>query len=189
MKRAVSKLRGRSGMTLVETLMAVLMITLLTAVIFIGSQAAVRVTVQDTFAAESQSVADTVNKALSDVLRYSENVTTDDSGKVTYTNSGYGITEGSLRVGTNESGIQDKGHIYLLYVAGDKDASIFLLGNLSYSGLWVVPDKADYDTGDDISGFNLRYTDGVFTGSYRLYDPMHRLLSDSLPFSFRAVNG
>ena len=53
MKRAARRLCGRAGMTLVETLMAVLIITLLTSVIFIGSQAAARVTVQDTFAAES----------------------------------------------------------------------------------------------------------------------------------------
>lgn len=190
MKRAARRLCGRAGMTLVETLMAVLIITLLTSVIFIGSQAAARVAVQDTFAAESQSVADTINRALSDVLRYAEDITTDSAGRVTaYTSSEYGISDGSLRVGTGEFGTQDTGHIYLLYVVGDKDASISLLSNLSYSGLMVVP--ADYTPGSgaDISGFDLRYSGGVFAGSYRLYDSAHHLLSDSYEFSFRAVNG
>ncbi len=183
MKRATRRLRSHAGMTLVETLMAVLIITLLTSVIFIGSQAAARVTVQDTFAAESQSVADTINRALSDVLRYAEYITTDSEGRVTaYTSSEYEISDGSLCVGT---GTEDAGHIYL---STGGTGNIPLLSNLSYSGLMVVP--ADYTpgSGDDISGFDLRYSGGVFAGSYRLYDSAHHLLSDSYEFSFRAVN-
>lgn len=187
MKRAARRLCSRAGMTLVETLMAVLIITLLTSVIFIGSQAAARVTVQDTFAAESQSVADTINRALSDVLRYAEDITTDSTGRVTaYTSSEYGISDGSLRVGT---GSEDAGHIYLVYGSAGSADNLPLLSNLSYSGLMVVPEDYTPGSGADISGFDLRYSDGVFAGSYRLYDSAHHLLSDSYEFSFRAVNG
>lgn len=180
------KLRCRSGMTIVETLMAVLIIALLTSTILIGTQAAMRVTYQETFVAESQSVADTMNRALSDVLRYAQNVTTDDDTRVTsYSNAAYGVTDGMLRVGT---GTKDAGHIYLAYAGEGDSGNISLLSNLSYSNLKVVP--ADFTPGTSLSSrFDLRYKDGVFTGSYCLYDSARQLVTEPYTFTFRAVNG
>lgn len=179
------KLRSRSGMTIVETLMAVLIIALLTSTIVIGTQAAMRVTYQETFVAESQSVADTINRALSDVLRYAQNITTDDDSRVTsYSNAAYGVSDGILHVGT---GTNDAGHIYLVYASEDT-GKIPLLSNLSYSNLKVVP--ADFTVGSSLdSRFDLRYKDGVFTGSYCLYNSERQLVTEPYTFTFRAVNG
>lgn len=179
------KLRSRSGMTIVETLMAVLIIALLTSTILIGTQAAMRVTYQETFVAESQSVADTINRAFSDVLRYAQNVTTDDDSKVTsYSNAAYGVTEGAIHVGT---GTTDAGYIYLAYVGAGDTGNIPLLSNLSYSNLKVVP--ADFSPGSSLdSRFDLRYKDSVFTGSYCLYDSERQLVTKPYTFTFRAVN-
>lgn len=180
------KLRSRSGMTIVETLMAVLIIALLTSTILIGTQAAMRVTYQETFVAESQSVADTINRAFSDVLRYAQNVNTDDDTRVTsYSNAAYGVTGGAIRVGTDTT---DAGHIYLAYAGEGDPENIFLLSNLSYSNLKVVP--ADFTPGASLdSRFDLHYKDGVFTGSYCLYDSARRLVTEPYTFTFRAVNG
>jgi len=186
MKRLTCASRCRAGMTLTETLMAVLMITLLTSVIAAGIMAAFRVNIQSTFASTSQVVSDTIDLALSDVLRYAADVETDGSGNVTaYTNSGYGIAGGKLCVGTGD----DRGLIYLKYDGADSDGNVLLLSDLSYSGLLVVPGDYDPDTGSDSGAFDLRYADGVFSGSYRLYDPVNGLLSDLFTFSFRSVNG
>lgn len=179
------KLRSRSGMTIVETLMAVLIIALLTSTIVIGTQAAMRVTYEETFVAESQSVADTINRALSDVLRYAQNVTADGDTRVTsYSNAAYGVTEGAFRVGT---GTKDAGHLYLVYVGEGDSGNIPLLSNLSYSNLKVVP--ADFTVGSSLeSGFDLHFKDGVFTGSYCLYDSARQLVTEPYTFTFRAVN-
>jgi len=177
--------RRRRGMTLTETLVAVLIIALLTAVIATGIMAAFRVYIQSTFASASQMVSDTVDMALSDVLRYATDVETDGSGNVTaYANTSYGVTDGKLRVGTDD----DLGLIYLKYDGADSAGNVLLLSDLSYSGLLVVPDDYDPDTGVNSGTFDLRYADGVFCGSYRLYDPVNRLLSESFTFSFRTVN-
>ena len=185
MRRLARALHSRRGMTLTETLMVVLIIALLTLVIATGIMAAFHVYIQSTFASASQMVSDTVDLALSDVLRYATDVETDGSGDVTaYTNSSYGVTDGKLHVGTDD----DRGLIYLRYEGADSTENVLLLSDLSYSGLRVVPDDYDPDTGADSGAFDLRYIDGVFSGSYRLYDPVNSLLSDSFEFSFRTVN-
>jgi type II secretory pathway pseudopilin PulG len=193
--RAGKAPRKSAGFTLVETLVALLLVVMMTTVVAVGIQASVRVLAQDTFAAESQSVADTINKALSDVLRYAQDVETDgENGLVkTYSCPAYGINGGKMRVGKPDEE-QDKeqdepGQIYLT------DGKNFtLLNSGAYSGLRVVPPDSTLDTLSDNEDknedkFELYYKDGVFSGSYRLYDEKNRLLSQEYPFSFRTVNG
>lgn len=174
------------GLTLVETLTAMLLISLLSVIILVGTHAAMRVNFQETFLAESQTVADTIEQALSDVLRYAVQVETDPSGAVTaYSNKAYGVYDGVLRVGM---AAEDEGLLYLYYAGEGAAENILLLSDLSYSGLKLVP--PDYVPGDgsDRSEFDLRYSQGVFIGSYRLYQPRQGLLSEKFEFSFRAVN-
>ena len=172
--------RASRGFTLMETLVASLLIVLAASVVVVGSQAAVRVTAGDSFASESQTVADTVDRALSDVLRYATDVKTDSGGQVvSYDCGAYGIAGGTVRIGGGE------GKIYL----SKDDDSLSLLNDFSYAGLSVVP--ADYVPGSGGSGggFGLKYAGGVFSGAYRLYDAGRGMLSDVFEFSFRAVNG
>lgn len=173
------------GLTLVETLTAMLLISLLSVIILVGTQAAMRVNFQETFVAESQTVADTIEQALSDVLRYAIQVETDHSGTVTaYTNKAYGVYDGVLQVGT---AYEDEGMLYLYYIGEGAAENILLLSDLSYSGMMLV--SPDYVPGDGIdSNFDLHYSQGVFAGSYRLYLPRQGLLSEKFEFSFRAVN-
>ena len=171
--------RGSRGFTLMETLVASLLIVLAASVVVVGSQAAVRVTAGDSFASESQTVADTVDRALSDVLRYATDVRTDSGGQVvSYDCGAYGIAGGTVRIGAGAG----EGKIYL----SKDDDSLSLLNDFSYAGLSVVP--ADYVPGSG-GGFGLKYAGGVFSGAYRLYDAGRGMLSDVFEFSFRAVNG
>lgn len=187
MKQTAFSWRARSGMTLVETLVAVLMVVLLTTMVAAGMAAAVRVRAQSTFVSGSQQVADTIGAALSDVLRYATDVETDGEGAVSaFTNVNYGVTAGQIYVGAgDEDG--DRGVIYLNAPGAAK--KIPLLTNPSYSGLAVVPE--DFDSDDDSIGgpLALRYSDGVFSGIYRLYDSAGGKLSEPIEFTFRALNG
>lgn len=177
------KLGGRGGMTLFETLAAVAILALLSSVILAGSRAAMSSTQKNTFSAECQTVSDTINTALSDPLRYATEIAVNSSGEVTaYTNPDYRITDGRISVGTDAGSVSDTG---LIYLDGDK----LLLKGAAYSSLAVVP--ADFQAGERIpSNFHLTYNNiaHTFSGTYRLYDPINKLLSSVCTFTFRSVN-
>ena len=188
MKAPWHKQRCKKGVTLLETMFTVLLIAFLTTMVLTGSQMAAKVSVQTNFGAESQMVADTINKGLSDVLRYAVKIKTNEEGFVTsYTNTSYGIQDGVIGIGPNLNG--DKGMIFLDSGGGESHREpIWLLSNLSYSDLMVVPTDFNPETDAVTQFFDLRYSDGVFTGSYRLYNSSNHLLSDVYRFSFRALN-
>lgn len=187
MKVPWHKQRRNKGMTLLETMFTILLIAFLTTMVLTGSQVAARVSVQTNFAAESQMVADTINKGLSDVLRYAVKIKTNEEGFVTsYTNTGYGIQAGVIGIGSNSNG--DGGMIFLDNGGERHSGPIWLLSNLSYSHLMVVPPYFNPETDEVTQFFDLRYSDGVFTGSYRLYNSNNHLLSEVYRFSFRALN-
>lgn len=185
MKALSHKWAGRSGMTMVETLFAALLAAALALAVLVGAQAAARVSARETFVAESQTVADTLEQALSDVLRYATEIETDNSGRVTaYTNNAYGLYNAVFSVGTEA---EDTGMLYLRYEGKGRPGNMLLLSNLSYSGLQIIP--VGYIPPNPMdSAFDLRYADGVFSGNYRLYSPGKQLMSEEFRFSFRALN-
>ena len=159
--------RADRGMTLVETLLALLLITMLTAVLLAGSQAAFQVYVKNSFVADSQTVSDTIVTALSDVLRYATQVETDAAGAVTaYTSTAYQVTGEQITIGADAA---TDGMIFL-----DGAQTIPLLSDLSYSNMQVTE-------------FALTYEDGVFTCSYRLRDISHSLTSELFTCSLRTL--
>lgn len=180
------KLCGKSGMTLLETLAAVAILALLSSMILAGSKAAVYSARKNTFAAECQTVSDTINTALSDPLRYATAVTVDDGNAVkAYTNPNYQISEGKITVGTgtDAQGISNAGLIYL-------DEGKLLLKGAAYSSLEVVPADFQSGTAEIPADFQLTYHNDThtFSGSYKLYDPVNKLLSKTCSFTFRTVN-
>lgn len=177
------KLYGHGGMTLVETLAAIAILTLLSSIILIGAQAAMLSTRNSAFTAECQTVSDTIDTALSDPLRYATEITVDDGGNVTaYSNPDYQIANGVVTVGVNPGSTGDLG---LIYLASGK----LLLNAASYSNLVVVPENfspgAPYSSNFKLTYHNLTHT---FAGSYQLYDPINKLLSGTYSFLFRSVN-
>lgn len=180
------RLRGHGGMTLFEMLAAVAILALLSSMILAGSQAAMVSTRKNTFAAECQTVSDTINTALSDPLRYATDITVDSGGSVTsYVNPDYQISAGKITVGTgtDAEGISNAGLIYL-------DADKLLLKGAAYSSLEVVPTDFKIGTAAVPADFQLTYSNDthIFSGSYKLYDPVNKLLSKTCSFTFRSVN-
>ncbi len=167
MRRFLVKSRGKQGLTLVETLAALLLIAIATSVLLAGVQTAFQVYIKNTFAADSQTVSDTILTAFTDVLRYAGAVETDGSGHVTaYTNLGYGMAGQCITIGTGAV----QGMIFL-----DGAQTVPLLSDLSYSGM-------------EVTDFVLQYEAGVFTCSYRLQDGANSLTSDIFTFSLRTLN-
>jgi type II secretory pathway pseudopilin PulG len=68
----MAKLRSNRGLTLVEALVTVMILTLVSAAIATGLVVATRAQSESIFESESGLLANTINLALSDVLRYAE---------------------------------------------------------------------------------------------------------------------
>lgn len=99
------KLRSRSGMTLVEVMVSLLILTLLVTVMGTGMETAVRVCSDSLFESHSASLAGIVNTALGDVLRYAQDIRTSDSG---FTDaSGARISRAGFVFTNLEYGVQD----------------------------------------------------------------------------------
>lgn len=176
MKRLKRKIFSHSGVTLVETLTAVLILALLSGIILVGSRSMLTVYQGHTFTNESAMVSDTINTALSDVLRYA----VPDGEK--YTNTVYQFSGSYLRI--------REGKIWL---PGDGKQT-GLLNSGAYSSLYVLEGDVTEPPDDPInySGTVPLSTaadnPGVISGSYRLYDPFSGKLSDPITFSYRMVN-
>lgn len=159
--------RSRRGMTLLESLVAVLILALLAVTILAGGRTALRIYRQSTFASESRMLTQTINDALRDVLRYTTAVSTDDTGAVTsYTCPTYSVADGCLQVGTGT----EAGQIFL-----DADGGTRLLTTAAYSGLYV-------------QDFSVTCDGEYFTVTYALHDPLNNQTTDAAAFTCRGLN-
>jgi type II secretory pathway pseudopilin PulG len=159
------KLRSRRGLTLVEALMTVMILSLISLAIATGLIVATRAQSQSIFESESGLVANTINLALSDVLRYAE-YRGDISGttNVNFSNSDYGL--------------HINGHLTIVD------------GLLVYTnGTGGTPLVNDY-LGLEMEDWELSYSSGVFSGSYKLTnaadDPADEIIRD-FTFAFKTL--
>lgn len=145
------KLRCRRGLTLTETLTALGIFAIFSVVLMYGVTAAWKVYSKAVVASEARTLQSTLNQALSDELRYAENIRTVD-GKVVYDSEVFGAevsvtvsSEGRIQIGVEES---------------PKD----LLGEKTYtSGLKVKEDaKIAYDETKGVFTVELTITQEAF---------------------------
>lgn len=165
--------RGKKGFTLTETLAAVLIVTLLTAVLAAGASAAVGIHGDALFASRGDLLAATLNTALGDVLHYAVDITEGDPPA--FQNAQYGLAgeRGSLLAGEDPEGPL-YGQLYLsnAALAGGGTGPLPLVGGGAYSGLRV-------------EGFTLTYDGELFTGGYTITDGAH---TRPVTFTIRPVN-
>lgn len=180
--------RNKAGVTLTETLVTVMILSLLAAALISGSQAAMGVYRDSVFVSDSANVSDTLRTALADVLRYADGVETAE-GAVRFRSTAYGIPAGEGRL------TLCVGRIYLTEDTGD--TGLRLLSDEAYAAMFVVP--ADCTTAasahayltsavSDADPMILEYGDGVFRGSYRLYDPYTERITEEQTFTFRRMS-
>lgn len=163
----IQKIHRKRGFTLVEMLVATILLVLVSLGVGMGTSAAFNVYKESLFSSEGDILCDTLNTALSDVLRYAVYEDSKDE-IVLFRNENYGVT---------------KGHFYLkdglLYMTRDEaeptdgTTPLLLVNQSSYSNL-------------QIQNFSMRYQDGVFWGSYTVFRPGEDM-KKSMDFCFRSI--
>ncbi len=190
--RSFGKLKSRLGYTLTEAIVSVLIIALLAVALSSGLSVAMKVYKQSLFTSNSEILADTINAALSDVLRFASDV---DTGTGSGGSSGSGTTGGSSSGGSGASSESDKVHFtnqqYGAVSAGGwidtKDGYVYIFKDSADTTGALLVNTGAYD---DIkaSDFEMTYdgTAKTFTGSYKLKNDDGSLVKDC-SFTFRTV--
>lgn len=199
MNKMLCKLSSEKGMTLTELLVTMLLLVMMTATVTLGTRAGMRVYRSSRFISESHLISETIDNALSDVLRFASNPIILDDEVVHFDQTGYGLyneNSGTLKVAN--------GIFYLTTItdqsreATNNDA-MRLLSIGSYANLWVVPGDTVLNgdaltlneiTYDETSErfYPLTWKNGVFSGCYKLYDPQYHHLSETFEFCYRPLN-
>lgn len=164
------KLGQKRGYSLLEALLAVLIISLIAVAVSSGLSAATKVYREAVFSSNSQILQDTINAAASDILRFAKDVNTvngPDGGTVCFCNSEYGA-------------VTDEGYI------GEKNGYLYLFANSSDSGGLLVNTGAYDDM--KVSDFRMSYEESakIFTATYDLTNK-DGLLVKSCGFTYRTI--
>lgn len=159
--------RRNKGFTLVETLVSLLILLLISVGVTAGVGAAGRVYRSSLFASESELLSDTLETALSDVLRYST-VVNGASDPVTFRNPNYiDMADCSLSL--------TEGRIVLQPDGADPDAEGNpLLSDGAYSSM-------------KITAFTLTYDGETYIGSYTIESTAQTGLEKTCTFCFRPL--
>lgn len=140
-----SKLRSRSGHTLVELLTVLLLISFFGLIALLIVNYSVSSTKRIVDRSRAQSVSDTINETLRGILRYSTYIRTDDE-TVCFLCESYSGWEISLEA--------DEGFIFMCFHDGS-DSRGKILTDASYAGF-------------SAEDFTLTFENGVFSAKYRL---------------------
>lgn len=161
------KLRSEEGLTLVELLCTVVILTLLGLMLNTGLQMALRSYQDMTAQSEAQLLLSTLSDALADDLRYAREVNTDAGGNLnTYRSDSYGSGV-SLKI--------DNGQVK---ANGKRVLPAGAYGNGAYK---VVP--RDGSAND----LDVTYADGLFTVKLKVEQP-NGTVSAETEFTVRCLN-
>ncbi len=168
----IRKLCNKKGFSLFESIVALLIISLLTIAIATGVKTAASVYKKSLFLSESDVLAATIDTALSDVLRFSSNITKEADGTVQFTNANYSVRNGHFLI--------KDGWLYLNLTDDAKDAPLSALLN---GGIY---------TSMKIDSYTLDYTlvdnDVVFKVNYMIQSKDDSALEKSYESYFRTIN-
>lgn len=166
--KSTQKLKRSNGFTLVETLVAVLILVMLSSIVGVGINTAMKTYRELIFTSESDILASTVNTALSDLLRFAsyEEESSTDAGKVIFSNRDYyKVTNGSLDLSDGK-----------IYINTDDTGS----GNYN-----ALVNNGAYTT-LQVSDLKLNYDNGIFLGSYTIEDRTGTLKKDVV-YAFKSL--
>ncbi len=166
-----SKLKRKGGFSLIESIVTLTIVLLIAVTVTIGISASNRFYRKSLFYSESEILSSTIDIALSDVLRYSSNVITEDD-VVSFSNSNYSVVNGHLLVK------DDRIYINLSDENPDDVMGPYLkalIGNNTYTAI-------------NATALSLDYSDGVYTGSYTLTSSYDTTLSKTFDFTFRTLS-
>ncbi|MEG1578144.1 MAG: prepilin-type N-terminal cleavage/methylation domain-containing protein [Oscillospiraceae bacterium] len=168
------KKRATRGFTVVEMLMAMLILAIVGVGLTTGISSAIGVYHTSVFTSESQLLTGTLDTALADVLRYAkyEKAATEEEGDTTahFSNTNYRVVNGSL--------LADEGRLKMNPTDGEptKDTLLNLLSDSAYSTM-------------SLRDLTLKYEDTthVFSGSYTLVSTRDSTLTKTVNFAYRTL--
>ncbi len=161
------KNRKKRGFTFVETLVALLIVTLLSMAVMTGIRIAWNAHEKALFSSESEILADTINTSLGDLLHYASYDGADTDGTVQFSSQEYGVLNGSIWI--------DKGRLYVKTSSDEKASQLRLINEGAYTSI-------------DIDAFQMTYDSekNQFTGSYTLKGG--KTQTKEITFTFASIN-
>lgn len=163
----MKKLRKSNGFTLIEMLVATLVLVLIAGAITVGMRTTSSVFWKHDFAASSDTLASTVNDALSDVLRYAEYDGVSGDGTALFSNDEYNVSGGTFMLSQDGTNAASVGKLYIVDAADAK----------------ALVNVGTYDS-LGITDFSMTYADGIYSGNYTVTDGTE---SKSIDFAFRTL--
>lgn len=169
--KGIKKCLNKGGFSLFESMVALLIISILTIGITTAVNAAASIYKKSLFVSEGEVLAATIDTALSDVLRFSSSVSEED-GKIQITNENYSVVKGHF--------VLKKGWLYLNLTDEKADSAddaplVALINGGTYTSM-------------KIDSFTLNYKDGVFSGSYVIQSKDDSNLRKNYTFIFRTLS-
>lgn len=165
----MKKLKSRAGMSLMEVMVALLIMVLLVVGMGTGMDAGMRVYADAHFESSSASMAGIVNTALSDVLRYAQDIHTPEAtltppplGNLVFTNLEYGLRDAYFVVPSDGQG---KGSIQIIAPTAEGTETKALVNSGAFPELQVID-------------FSITYIAKGATGSFTTVDGTNQTVSD-----------
>lgn len=157
MKAFFGKIKKRAGFTLMEMIVAIAILVLISAAMTSGLAVATRSYRDSVFQSDSEVLCDTLNTALSDVLRYAVYTGLAPDGAVLFSNDQYNILSGGHFVNQDGRVCIDTG--------GGMSQQLLVINTGSYAGLQVTGFTLRYDvSGNSYSGeYVIGTEDGTMT--------------------------
>ena len=169
----MKKLKKKNGFTLIEMLLCTVIIILVGIMCSTGVKMAVKSLDTTTFESNSQMLESTLDIYISDILRHSSNIATEDSN-ITFDNSAYYIKKGYFKIKEVSSGAG-----YLTCISTKPDDSTIEM---------LVANEGVYADGLYVKDFSLTYdaVTGIFEGSYVIVNPT-LTSSRNCTFKYRTI--
>lgn len=166
MKKLLGKLKNNAGFTLMEMTVAVAVLVLLATAMTSGLVVSTRTYRESVFISNSEILYDTLNTALSDVLRYAAH-TKDEDGIVYFSNDQYNILSGGHFV-------NEEGRVYI-DTGAETSEMLLILNSGAYTELQVTEFSMAYDAGTH-----------TYSGAYKISSEDGLMIKDCT-FAFRSL--
>jgi prepilin-type N-terminal cleavage/methylation domain-containing protein len=148
--------RGRNkkrGFSLVEMLVALLIMALLAVMVSSSVAAATQVYRRSVFVSESETLSSTLSTAMANVFNYASDIEIKKDGRVAFTSPAFQINDAGYFLLTGGT----KGYIcYIPYENADASSYKLLVGRGAYTSLYITDLSVSYDQTANV--FTVKYT-------------------------------
>ena len=159
----MKKLQNKNGMTLLETLVALLVMVFMIVGIGVGMDAATRISSEAAFESDSATLSGIINTSVGDILRYSRDVRTPDQG-------GMYVYNASVFEDSTSTRLYDVSFVFTSTDYGVQDAYFFIPTESDSAGKLCLKNLRKDTTVDLVN--NGAYPDLKITDFSVKYEPV-----------------